>query len=45
LITAIQTTDIPVVQTTTFIFAILVVVFNIVADAVYGLLDPRISYS
>lgn len=45
LITSIQTTDIPVVQTTTFIFAILVVVFNIVADAVYGFLDPRISYS
>lgn len=45
LITSIQTTDIPVVQTTTFIFAILVVIFNIVADVLYGVLDPRISYS
>lgn len=45
LITSIQNTDIPVVQTTTFIFAILVVFFNIVADMLYGFLDPRITYS
>lgn len=44
LIIAIQGSDIPVVMTTTFIFAILIVAFNLVADIVYGLLDPRIQY-
>jgi len=45
LIVAIQGGDLPTVQTVTFIFAILVVVFNIVADVLYGVLDPRVSYS
>lgn len=45
LITSIQGADIPTVQTLTFIFALLIVVFNLVADIVYGLLDPRIRYS
>lgn len=44
LITAIQGSDIPVVQTLTFIFAILIVLFNLVADVLYGILDPRIRY-
>ena len=44
LITAIYANDIPMVQTLTFIFAILIVVFNLVADVLYGLLDPRIRY-
>lgn len=44
LITAIQNGDIPAVQTITFIFAILIVLFNIVADVLYGVLDPRIRY-
>lgn len=44
LIIAIQGADIPLVQTLTFIFAILIVAFNIVADVVYGILDPRIRY-
>lgn len=44
LISAIQSNDIPVVQTLAFIFAVLIVVFNIVADIAYGLLDPRIRY-
>lgn len=44
LITAIANTDIPTVQTVTFIFAFLVVFFNVVADILYGVLDPRISY-
>jgi peptide/nickel transport system permease protein len=44
LISAIQSTDIPTVQTCTVIFAILVVTFNIVADVLYGFLDPRIRY-
>ncbi len=45
LILAIQSFDIPVVQTTTFIFAVLIVAFNLIADIVYGILDPRITYS
>jgi peptide/nickel transport system permease protein len=32
------------VQTLTFMFAFLIVVFNLVADVTYGLLDPRIRY-
>jgi peptide/nickel transport system permease protein len=44
LITAIYANDIPMVQTLTFIFAILIVTFNLVADVLYGILDPRIRY-
>jgi peptide/nickel transport system permease protein len=44
LIIAIQGADIPLVQTLTFIFAVLIVAFNIVADVLYALLDPRIRY-
>jgi peptide/nickel transport system permease protein len=44
LITAIQSGDLPLVQTLTFIFAVLIVAFNLIADLLYGLLDPRISY-
>jgi peptide/nickel transport system permease protein len=44
LIIAIQGADIPLVQTLTFIFAVLIVLFNIVADVLYGILDPRIHY-
>ncbi len=45
LITSIQSNDIPVVQTCLMIFAVLVVLFNLVADITYGFLDPRIRYS
>ena len=45
LIIAIQGGDLPTVQTVTFIFAVLVVLFNIVADVLYGILDPRVTYS
>ncbi|MBV0911389.1 ABC transporter permease [Anianabacter salinae] len=44
LITAIQANDLPMVQTITFIFAVLIVVFNLIADVLYGILDPRIRY-
>lgn len=44
LITAIQANDLPMVQTLTFIFAVLIVVFNLIADVLYGILDPRIRY-
>jgi peptide/nickel transport system permease protein len=45
LIIAIQGGDLPTVQTLTFIFAALIVFFNIVADVLYGFLDPRVTYS
>jgi len=44
LITAIQANDLPMVQTLTFIFAVLIVLFNLIADILYGVLDPRIRY-
>ena len=44
LIGAIEGADIPTVQTVTFIFAILIVLFNLIADLLYGMLDPRIRY-
>ncbi len=44
LITAVQGADIPLVQTLTFIFAVLIVLFNLFADVLYGILDPRIRY-
>ena len=44
LITAIQANDLPMVQTLTFMFAILIVIFNLIADIMYGILDPRIRY-
>ncbi|MEM6283144.1 MAG: ABC transporter permease [Chloroflexota bacterium] len=45
LIIAIQGGDLPTVQTLTFIFAVLIVFFNLFADIIYALLDPRIRYS
>ncbi len=44
LINAIGQGDIPMVQTITFLFAVLTVLFNLIADIMYGLLDPRIRY-
>jgi peptide/nickel transport system permease protein len=44
LIIAIQGADIPLVQTLTFIFAVLIVLFNLLADVAYGVLDPRVRY-
>lgn len=45
LIISIQSNDLPVVQTVLMIFAVLVVVFNLIADIAYGILDPRIRYT
>ncbi|MEX1157754.1 MAG: ABC transporter permease [Thermomicrobiales bacterium] len=44
LISSIRNNDTPVVMTITFLFSILVVFFNLVADVIYGILDPRIKY-
>lgn len=45
LIESITRNDTPVVMSITFIYAILIVVFNLGADILYGVLDPRIRYS
>ena len=44
LINAIYVNDIPLIQTITFMFAFLIVAFNLIADVAYGILDPRIRY-
>jgi peptide/nickel transport system permease protein len=44
LISAIQANDTPVIMAITFVFSCLVVIFNLVADLLYGWLDPRISF-
>ena len=44
LISSILANDTPVVMAVTFVFACLVVLFNLIADIVYGWLDPRITF-
>ena len=45
LILSIQNADTPVVMGVTFIFAVLVVLFNLFADVLYAVADPRVRYS
>jgi peptide/nickel transport system permease protein len=44
LISAILANDTPVIMAVTFVFAGLVILFNLIADVLYGWLDPRIAY-
>jgi peptide/nickel transport system permease protein len=44
LIASILANDTPVVMAVTFVFACLVVLFNLIADVLYGWLDPRIAF-
>ena len=44
LIESIYRSDTPVVMAITFIYGILIVLFNLLADLVYGVLDPRVKY-
>jgi peptide/nickel transport system permease protein len=39
------TKDTPVIMGIVFTYAILVVIFTLIADTLYGVLDPRIKYS
>src|SRR3954454_12137369 len=43
LISAILSNDTPVIMAVPFVFACLVVLFNLIADVLYGWLDPRIT--
>lgn len=44
LISALQAADWPVVRTVTFLLAVLIVAFNILADLLHGWLDPRVRH-
>jgi peptide/nickel transport system permease protein len=44
LIDAILRNDTPVVMAVTFVLSCLVILFNLIADVLYGWLDPRITY-
>jgi len=44
LISGLQSSDIPLVQTVVFLMALLIVLFNLFADILYGVLDPRVRY-
>jgi peptide/nickel transport system permease protein len=45
LIRSINNSDTQVVMALTFIFASLTVLFNLIADVMYGFLDPRVRYT
>ena len=45
LITSINNSDTPVVMALSFVFAVLMVFSNLVADVMYGVLDPRVRYN
>lgn len=45
LITSIQNSDTPTVMALTFTFAVLTVAFNLIADVLYAVLDPRVRYN
>jgi ABC-type dipeptide/oligopeptide/nickel transport system permease component len=44
-VTSVGNRDYPVIMATTLIFALSVVVMNILVDISYGILDPRIRYN
>ncbi len=44
LISAILANDTPVIMAVTFVLSCLVILFNLLADLLYGWLDPRIAY-
>ncbi len=44
LISAILANDTPVIMAVTFVLSCLVILFNLLADVIYGWLDPRITY-
>ena len=44
LLQAIDNRDIPVIEGIVFVFAVIVVLANLVADVLYSVLDPRMRY-
>ena len=45
LVQAVSTSDYPLAQGAFFLIALVVIVMNLVADLLYGLLDPRVSHA
>ncbi|MGB3239922.1 MAG: ABC transporter permease, partial [Geitlerinemataceae cyanobacterium] len=45
LVDSIYRSDTPVVMGITIVYALLIVLFNLLADLLYSLLDPRVQYS
>ncbi len=45
LIESIYRSDTPVIMAITFIYGILIVLFNLVGDVLYAILDPRVNYN
>lgn len=45
LVASLDASDTPVIMGVTFIYGVLVVLFNLVADIIYAFLDPRIKYA
>lgn len=45
LVESIFRSDTPVVMGITMVYGILVVIFNLIADILYGVLDPRVQYN
>jgi peptide/nickel transport system permease protein len=44
LLSAINSRDLPVVEGAVFVFALIVIVANLIADLLYAALDPRVKY-
>jgi peptide/nickel transport system permease protein len=44
LIASIQANDTPVIMAIIMVFSVLVVLFTLMADLLYGVLDPRVRY-
>ncbi len=44
LVTALQDLDYPVAQACFFVMALIILLFNFVADILYGFIDPRVAY-
>jgi len=44
MLTSISTRDYPVVQGLTLVFAVLVILVNLLTDITYSILDPRVTY-
>jgi len=44
LIASIQASDTPVIMAIVLVFSIMVVIFTLIADLLYGILDPRVRY-
>jgi ABC-type dipeptide/oligopeptide/nickel transport system permease component len=44
-VSAVQARDFPAVEGTTFFFAVILIIANLLVDVSYGFLDPRIKFS